>query len=201
MPRILTQSDVADFRERLCDIATRMFDARGSEGFTMRELASELGVSAMTPYRYFKDKEDILAAVRARAFNRFAAALETEFSTGHTAKERGTAVLRAYIAFAFGEPAAYKLMFDMTQPDENLYPDLVKANARARATMTDYVSLYIAEGELEGDPNLIGHVFWASLHGAIVLKLAGKLSAEFDFDRICNESFCVLFAGYRPKTA
>lgn len=66
MPRILTQSDVADFRERLCDVATRMFDARGPEGFTMRELAAELGVSAMTPYRYFKDKEDILAAVRAR---------------------------------------------------------------------------------------------------------------------------------------
>ncbi|HMA82224.1 MAG TPA: TetR family transcriptional regulator, partial [Candidatus Binatia bacterium] len=32
-------------------MATRMFDARGPEGFTMRELAAELGVSAMTPYR------------------------------------------------------------------------------------------------------------------------------------------------------
>lgn len=201
MPRILTQSDVADFRERLCDVATRMFDARGSEGFTMRELAAELGVSAMTPYRYFKDKEDILAAVRARAFNRFAVALETALATGHTAKEKGTAVFRAYVAFAFGEPAAYKLMFDLTQPDESLYPDLVKANARARATMTDYVQLYIDEGVLAGNPILIGHVFWASLHGAIVLKLAGKLSAEYDFDRICNEAFCVLFAAYRPKSA
>jgi AcrR family transcriptional regulator len=201
MPRILTQSDVADFRERLCDVATRMFDARGPEGFTMRELAAELGVSAMTPYRYFKDKEDILAAVRARAFNRFAEALETALSTGRSALEKGGAVFRAYVAFAFGESAAYKLMFDMTQPDESLYPDLIKANARARATMTDYVKLYIDEGVLEGDPILIGHVFLASLHGAIVLKLAGKLSEEFNFDRICDESFCVLFNAYRPKNA
>ncbi len=44
MPRVLTQTDVADFRERLCEAATRLFDARGREGFTMRELASELGV-------------------------------------------------------------------------------------------------------------------------------------------------------------
>src|SRR4029077_5422610 len=110
MPRILTQSDVADFRERLCDVATRMFDARGPEGFTMRELAAELGVSAMTPYRYFKDKEDILAAVRARAFNRFAESLETALKT--EAQDAGC-VHRAYVAFAFGEPAAYKLMFDL----------------------------------------------------------------------------------------
>ena len=46
MPRVLTQTDVADFRERLCDAATRLFDSRGREGFTMRELASELGVSS-----------------------------------------------------------------------------------------------------------------------------------------------------------
>jgi len=200
MPRILTQSDVADFRERLCDVATRMFDVRGPEGFTMRELAVELGVSAMTPYRYFQDKEDILVAVRVRAFNRFADALETALTTGRTALEKGQAVFRAYVAFAFGEPAAYKLMFDLTQPDENLYPELVKANRRARASLTDYVKLYIDEGMLEGDPILIGHVFWVSLHGAIVLKMAGKLSTEFDFERICNESFCVLFNAYRPTS-
>jgi AcrR family transcriptional regulator len=201
MPRILTQSDVSDFRERLCDVATRMFDARGPEGFTMRELAAELGVSAMTPYRYFKDKEDILAAVRARAFNRFATALETALaSDGDAAHIPGTA-FRAYADFAFGEPAAYKLMFDLTQPDESLYPDLVKANARARAIMTDNIRLMVEKGIFEGDPELIGHVLWASLHGAIVLKLSGKLSREVDFDRISNEAFRVLAAAYRPKGA
>jgi len=201
MPRILTQSDVADFRERLCDVATRMFDARGPEGFTMRELAAELGVSAMTPYRYFKDKEDILAAVRARAFNRFAAALESALENDvDTAQMPGTA-FRAYADFAFGEPAAYKLMFDLTQPDESLYPDLVKANARARAIMTDKIRLLVDKGVFVGDPDLIGHVLWASLHGAIVLKLAGKLSREVDFDRISDEAFRVLSAAYRPKSA
>lgn len=198
MPRILSQSDVADFRERLCVAATRMFDARGPEGFTMRELAAELGVSAMTPYRYFKDKEDILAAVRARAFNRFAEALETAL---RAETDSEGAVYRAYVAFAFGEPAAYKLMFDLTQPDENLYPDLVKANARARAVMTDYVGHIVDAGKFVGDAGLIGHVFWAVLHGAIVLKLAGKLTPEYDFDRISEEASRVMSDAYRPKRA
>ena len=41
----------------------------------MRQLADDLGCSPMTPYRYFRDKDAILAAVRAAAFDRFAAAL------------------------------------------------------------------------------------------------------------------------------
>jgi AcrR family transcriptional regulator len=199
MPRVLTQTDVADFRERLCDAATRLFDARGREGFTMRELASELGVSAMTPYRYFKDKDDILAAVRARAFTRWAEKLEGAFAGAQTAPEKSSAVFQAYVDFAFGEPAAYKLMFDLSQPDENTYPDLVAATTRARATMTDYVRELVKEGIVEGDPELIGRVFWASLHGAVVLKLSGKLGADYDFDRVSGESFRVLFEGYRKK--
>jgi AcrR family transcriptional regulator len=199
MPRVLTQNDVADFRERLCDAATRLFDARGREGFTMRELASELGVSAMTPYRYFKDKDDILAAVRARAFNRWAEVLETAFASAKTAAEKSQAVFHAYIGFAFGEPAAYRLMFDLSQPDESDYPDLVAANVRARATLTAHVRELVNEGILEGDPELIGRVFWSSLHGAVVLKLAGKLGAEYDFDRVSGEAFRVLFEGYRKK--
>jgi AcrR family transcriptional regulator len=200
MPRVLTQTDVADFRERLCEAATRLFDARGREGFTMRELASELGVSAMTPYRYFKDKEEILAAVRARAFTRWADKLEAAFASVDSAPEKSRAVYEAYVAFAFGEPAAYKLMFDLSQPDENEYPELVAANARAKATMTDYVRELVNAGVIEGDANLIGRVFWASLHGAVVLKLAGKLGGvgdPYDFERVAGESFRILFDGYR----
>ncbi|MBS0470467.1 MAG: TetR/AcrR family transcriptional regulator [Proteobacteria bacterium] len=200
MPRVLTQSDVADFRERLCDAATRLFDSKGRDGFTMRELASEIGVSAMTPYRYFKDKDDILAAVRARAFTRWAEKLEAAFAGATNSRDKSEAVFRAYIDFAFGEPAAYRLMFDLSQPDESAYPDLVAATTRARATMTDYVRALIRDGILEGDPELIGRVFWASLHGAVVLRLAGKLDAEYDFDRVSAEAFRVLFEGYRRKS-
>jgi AcrR family transcriptional regulator len=42
----------------------------------MRQLAEALGCSPKTPYRYFKDKADILATVRAQAFAKFADTLE-----------------------------------------------------------------------------------------------------------------------------
>ena len=165
----------------------------------MRELASELGVSAMTPYRYFKDKDEILAAVRTAAFDRFSEAMENAFSRDAGAAARSNAVGDAYVRFAFGEPASYRLMFDMSQPDEAHYPDLFRASERARRTMTDHVRGLVDEGLLEGDPVLIGHVFWAALHGAVVLQLAGKLTAECDFKKISQESFRALSAGFAPK--
>src|SRR5271154_6542285 len=118
MPRTLSSTEVENFRDRLCDVAAGLFATRGREGFTMRELASELGVSAMTPYRYFRDKDEILAAVRARAFDRFADALEAAVATPGPAAVKAGAVGDAYVKFALGEPASYRLMFDLSQPDE-----------------------------------------------------------------------------------
>ena len=34
------------------------------------------------------------------------------------------------------------------------------------------------DGALQGDPELIGQVFWAAVHGLIVLQMAGKLGAD-----------------------
>ncbi len=199
MPRVLTTAELADFREKLIATATRLFAEKGREHVTMRELAAELGVSPMTPYRYFKDKEEILAAVRAAAFDRFAEALENAFETSSDAIARSNAVGEAYMRFAFGEPAAYRLMFDMSQPGEESYPDLMRAADRARRTMTAHVRPMVEQGILEGDPVLIGHVFWTVLHGAIVLQLARKLGVDCDFNTISHEAFRALIVGFTPR--
>ena len=146
----------------------------------MRQLAAELGCSPMTPYRYFKDKEEILAAVRATAFDRFSDALETAFreSDGKTAEARSEAVGRAYVAFALAEPHAYRLMFDLMQPGEEAYPDLVRASARARATMTEHLKGLMPAKAFARAGDLIGHVYWSAIHGVLMLHLAGKIAPE-----------------------
>lgn len=175
MPRVLTETDVADFRERLCEVAERLFAEKGPDAVTMRQLAAKLGVSAMTPYRYFRDKGEILAAVRAAGFNRFAEALEQARADNVGARARGIAVRDAYMGFAMANPSTYKLMFDLNQPDEARYPDLVLARQRSNAQLTGYVEELVAEGVLVGDPEQLGTMFWAVAHGAIILELAGKI--------------------------
>jgi AcrR family transcriptional regulator len=175
MPRVLSETDVADFRERLCEAAERLFAEKGPDAVTMRQLAAELGVSPMTPYRYFHDKDDILAAVRANGFNRFADALDAARARAQSPRAKGAAVGEAYLDFAFAHPNTYKLMFDLDQPHEEKYPELVAAGRRARQTMTGYVDDQVAGSVFKGDPETIGLMFWAATHGAVVLELAGKL--------------------------
>jgi AcrR family transcriptional regulator len=175
MPRSLSDAEVADFRERLCEAAERLFAAKGLDGVTMRQLASELGVSPMTPYRYFQDKSEILAAVRAAGFERLAEALEAARAPDLSPRARGAAVGEAYLAFAFEHPDAYKLMFDLDQPDEDAYPELVAAARRADVQMTGWAADLIASGDFAGDPDAIGRMFWAATHGAVVLEMSGRL--------------------------
>lgn len=181
MPKILTDEDVARFRDRLCDVAERLFAEHGAEAVTIRQLAAELGVSAMTPYRYFKDKDAILAAVRARAFDRHADALErARNEAGGDAATRANAIGGAYVQFALEHPEAYRMMFEVTQPTAEAYPDFVRAAARSKATMTAHLLDLKSTGLFDGDPEYVGHLYWAALHGPIMLQLTGMLAPPFD---------------------
>lgn len=202
MPRNLSGAEVEAFRARLCAVAQKRFAKQGVDGVSMRQLADELGCSPMTPYRYFRNKEEILAAVRAAAFDRFAAALEEAArKTEGDVRAGGMAVGEAYIRFALGDPEAYRLMFDMAQPHPDRYPDLVRASARARHMMGAALEALVKAGIFVGDPQLLGYVFWATMHGLVVLHLAGKLPDKPDFRTIQQEAMRLLVAGARSGAA
>jgi len=199
VPRFLSEDEVNAFRERVYAVAERLFDEHGLEAVSMRQLGGNLGVTAMTLYRYFKDKDDILAAVRARGFDRIAATLETALATTSGPTEEAEPVSSAYIAFAFENPAAYRLMFELTQPNEADYPDLARAVSRARLTLRAFADRLIATGRIEGgQPEVVAHAYWAAIHGLVVLRLAGKLSPTVGFDSVWTSLSGALAHGFRP---
>lgn len=175
MPRILTQAHLEQFRSRLCDVAARLYFEVGHNNFNMRDLAARVGVSAMTPYRYFGDKEGILTAVRARGLARLIAQLEAEISRGPAA------VMQAYIRFAMEETAYYRLIFDLSQPSPRQTEETCQER-RIHATM----AAAIAAGSSKSDAELIAPSLWAALHGATCLVIAGKLS-EAELGEIASQ--------------
>lgn len=196
MAKYLSPADVRAFRARLCAVAARRFAEHGYDGVSMRGLAEELGCSAMTPYRYFRDKDDVLAAVRAAAFDRFAASLERAAARAEGSARAGArAVGEAYLDFALAEPEAYRLIFDLSQPNPDRYPDLVRAGNRARRTMTAHLEALVAAGHFEGDPQLLAYCFWAAVHGLAMLALAGKLPGKPDLRTIHRELMRLIAAG------
>ncbi len=165
MPRILTQAHVDQFRNRLCDVAARLYFEMGHSDFNMRDLASRVGVSAMTPYRYFGDKDGILTAVRARGVARLADQLEATIPDGPTA------LMQNYINFAMEEAAYYRLIFDLSQPSA----PPAKLGFQERRLLSAMAGA-ITAGQTNSDAEMLARGLWTALHGAICLVLAGKLS-------------------------
>jgi AcrR family transcriptional regulator len=179
MPRYLTEQDIADFRSELCKVATERFARFGYEGVTMRQLAEALGCSPKTPYRYFKDKADILATVRAQAFAQFAEALEQAAKA--PPGERGRRMTEAYLDFALKNPHAYRIMFDIDAPVDDSHPELSVAADRAAAYITRGAEQMAAAGLIDVDPQLFGWSTWAALHGIVMLHQAGMLCHGPDY--------------------
>lgn len=174
MPRSLDESEVEAFREEICRVASRRFAESGVGGVTLRALAKELGCSPMTPYRYFKNKEEIFQAVRVDAFRRFN---ERQLAVGeqHTDPvERLRATARQYVRFAQDDPQAYRIMFQLDPPDGAEH-DTQDELERGWAYLVDTMRQAIDQGAFEGDPQDLAHCAWTSLHGLVTLHLAGKL--------------------------
>ncbi len=175
MPRYLTNRDIADFRAELCRVATERFARFGYDGVTMRQLAEALGCSPKTPYRYFKDKADILSTVRAQAFARFAEALEAAAESATNPIDRMRRVGGAYMRFAAEHPHAYRIMFEIDQPIDDSNEDLARESERAHRFITRQSEELAAAGLIDVDPELFGWSMWAASHGVVMLQKAGML--------------------------
>lgn len=184
MPKILSPIDVLQFRQRLCDLALKTFAEQGIEGLSLRGLAAAAGCSRTTPYRYFKNKADILAAVRQAEFERMADQMEQAEDAESEPDKRLAALARTYLNFAMDRPHAYRIMYSVSQKDEKHYPELVKQIKRSQQPMINAVQESIEMGSIHGDPINIVHVLWAGLHGIISLHLSDKLHMGRDIEEL-----------------
>jgi len=178
MPAPLTEDQIAEVRERIVVVAERQAVERGLERVSMHSIAQALGWSATALYRYFQNKDAILAAARTASLNRLSERLEMAMRGPGDIWARSRAVGNAYVDFAFSYPDAYRLIFALSQPDSDAYPELKAAMGRSRRNMTRYVEQMVEEGKIEADPVILGHVFWAALHGLVSLQMAGQLGSD-----------------------
>src|SRR5579875_599071 len=82
---------------QLVEVATRLLQRTGFEVMSMQELAREAGVSVGLIYRYFRSKEDVLAAIVMDVLAEFARRVpERMAAAGGDPVEQVAAGFRAY---------------------------------------------------------------------------------------------------------
>jgi AcrR family transcriptional regulator len=200
VPRTLSADEIQAFRTELCEAATRRFAEAGYGGVTLRGLAAELGVSPMTPYRYFQNKEDIFEAVREAAFERFGEHVGRmrDASAALPPLAQLRAMGRGYVEFALAEPHAYRIMFELDHmaADDDAFRDEHKD--RCWAPLLEVTGRCVREGALRGDPLLIAHLCWVTLHGLVTLQLSGKLLMGLGLEQLVEPTIESVLRGSAP---
>jgi len=176
-----------NLREALIEVAQRFIAERGLGGFTLADAAKLVGVSPTALYRHFRGREDLVAEVAGRGFDRLAERLARALRSPGTPIERFTRMGEAYLAFAEEEPGAYAAMFAPTPlasaesggpPPGGPWGGVHPGNQAAEGAFNILVNalmLTFPEGFDGVDPRFIALEVWALSHGLATLAAAGQL--------------------------
>ena len=163
-----------NLKEALLRAALELIAQKGPAGFTFAEAARWAGVSPAAPYRHFRDRDELLASVALREFERFEVALARAWDDGRpdvlAALDR---LGKAYLEFARGEPAYYSAMFEAAIPLAP-NPELREAGERAFAVLRGAAEMLCAQMPLRTRPPalMVALHIWAMSHG--IASLFGR---------------------------
>lgn len=158
----MNDSVSSDLRTRL--VAAALASLERGEAVGLRAVAREAGVSAMAPYRHFRDKEALLAAVALHGFETLRVVLLAA-DQQPDAQKALLAQGEAYVAFARKQPQLFRLMFaghDGGPPpvEDNAYGVMVRRVQQVAPDNLEAATL----------------ACWAAVHGLATLALDGGLS-------------------------
>lgn len=142
---------------------------------SLRAIAREVGVSANAAYRHFANKDDLLSALAAEGFRRFAAEQAAAMQNATPDSKMAAAGAKAYVGFAQANPALFRLMFshflyasesaDLKEAAAAAFQSLLETSARRAGVPADSQQALLA-----------ALANWSTVHGLSHLLLDGQLS-------------------------
>ena len=163
-----------NLRESLLDGALRVIAESGPAAFTLREVARRAGVSHNAPYRHFRDKDALLAAVAAQGFRELTRAMQAAGAQPANALDKLKQSGLAYVAFAVRRPEHFTVMFD-AQIRASTDPEYAQASQEAFNTLVNYIRDCEKARQLPaGNTTERALYSWSLVHGIAKLAVAGR---------------------------
>jgi AcrR family transcriptional regulator len=158
--------------------------AGGLNAVSVRAVAKLVGVSQSAPYKHFKNRDALLAAVAARDFVLLKDVLEQARSSTTSPLAALKTAIAAFIDWGRQHPVRYRLMFS--------YPELASQRgameARAMEAFRAFGAL-VANCQSVGalpptDSQALTALLYSSLHGLMDLGLGGLVWESKGLDRV-----------------
>jgi AcrR family transcriptional regulator len=177
-----------NLREALLEAALRLISEVGPTAFTLREVARRAGVSHNAPYRHFRDRDELMAAVSTQGYGELTRAMLDAGAQEADALARLKRAGRAYVSFALRRSEHFTVMFDAptSKPTDkpcfppskmkSKYPAAAAAAEQSFRTLLNFVAACQQEGTLPaGDTRQLALLAWSMVHGIAKLAITGRL--------------------------
>ncbi len=100
-----------NLRQALIDAGIKIINDYGEESLSLRKAAAMCNVSHAAPYAHFKDKEELIEAIKNDVTERFMQELESAVEGGASADEAIIAMGRTYVTFFSKNPVYFVFLF------------------------------------------------------------------------------------------
>ena len=196
------QNHRASLRREILEAASQLFVEEGYQRVTMRRIAQRIEYSPTTIYLYFKDKNELLAAVCEETFAQLAAGLERLQKTAGTPLGYLREGLRTYVEFGLAHPHQYTVAFLRPIPGQN-GPELGdSAGGRVFDTLRQGVRLCVENGDIRtANIDLTAQALWASVHGLTALLITTKGVPFVARPALVDHTIDMLIAGLKTPAA
>lgn len=185
-------------RKKILAAAVELYLQGGLDGFSMRKLAKQVGVTAPALYRHYDGKEHVLADVMREAHRAFMSYLYRAIEAP-TPLERFIGAGEGFLDFALEHPRWHAILcFGPEQLGMVELPADIEAMSSARHQFwIDRVRECMDAGILkDGDPRQTGLTMSAHAHGLLQLYRQGHLQIdEAAFRALFEESGARLMSG------
>ena len=152
-----------------------MCERDGYTKLSIRSLAKESNVSQTAPYRHFKTKEDLYAAVSTNGFNKLSKAIHVDIDKKVTKKQIVDMAIK-YIEFGLKNANTYDLMFGTAVGNFSNYPDLLES---ANSSYDNFKSSF---SNLANDSNEVIAfkciTLWSMVHGLVGILRKVQIIAD-----------------------
>lgn len=155
-------------RETILSAALEVLVTRGAAGLTVRNVAEAAGCSTTGVYTYFGGKSGLVDAIFVDGFERFAEELRRGGAVTDLAGFRRMG--QRYRRFALDHPTQYLVMFARAVPDHQPSDEAIEVSAASFELLVSAIA-----GAMPGidDIDAFAYHVWATIHGYVMLELAG----------------------------
>ena len=180
-----------DLRNALLTAALKLVARKGVEGFSLREAARAVGVSAAAAYRHFDDKSDLIAALALDGMGRLSVKMEEAIArapgapgTPARAAAELAAIGWAYVEFAVANPSHFRVMFGPWCDNpmaEELPPGAFPQGRDPFQLLVDTLDGMVRAGAISPAAREGAEIAaWAGVHGLASLLVEGGLLGAGD---------------------